>query len=135
MFFPRQNVAIARDVYLVTMEAWFPGTWSTVTASRSTKAKRRAKRAAQSRRVATDPDENECVAKDTVDTRRSAKPRKRAKRAAQSRPADQQLSFNTKVPDDRGRVTTAPDDKGRVAKDTAVTGRSYKSMRRSKRAA
>ena len=57
VFFPRQGVDNARDVYLVTMRAWFPGTWPTATAPRSTKAKRRAKRAAQSRSMATDPDD------------------------------------------------------------------------------
>ena len=57
VFFNRQDVAIAWDVCLMTMEEWFPGTWPTATAPRSTKAKRRAKRAAHSRRVATDPDD------------------------------------------------------------------------------
>ena len=57
MFFPRQNADNARDVCLVTMKAWFPGTWPTATAPRSTKAKGRAKLAAQSRLVATDPDD------------------------------------------------------------------------------
>ena len=56
------------------------------------------------------------MANDPVDTGRSTKARKRAKRAAQSRPAGEQLSSNTKAPDNQMHVASKdPNSTGLLA--------------------